>query len=379
MSDKDGKIRLLIVDDSVFFRKALTDALAGDPNIQVIGTAVDAMDAMEKIRTLKPDVATLDVEMPKLNGIDFLRKLMPVNPLPVVVVSSAPIRVLDALSAGAVEFVRKPEIKGPEGMRNFMTELTVKIRIASAAKVTRRTQPKPVTGAAGTAGMAGTGTGAAGASAAAAAAAAAAARGPALVLRRTFAGEAPIIAIGASTGGTEAILEVVRDLPANTPGVIIVQHMPPVFTKMYAQRLDRICHMSVKEAEPGDRVEQGKIIIGAGEYHLRLAKDVKGYYVRSEKGPKVSGHCPSVDVLFDSVAEVAKSNAMGVLLTGMGADGAKGLLKMHRAGAYTVGQDKETCVVYGMPAVAFKMGAVQKQLPLGEMGGEIIRYLMGKK
>ena len=375
MVAENGKIRLLIVDDSVFFRKALTEALSGDPRIQVIGTAVDAMDAMEKIKSLKPDVATLDVEMPKLNGIDFLRQLMPVNPLPVVVVSSAPIRVLDALSAGAVEFVRKPEIKGPDGMRDFMAELTVKIRIAAAAKVVKRTTPAAPGTAPRPAAIAAPG----GAAATAASAAAAAAARPALTLRRTFAGEAPIIAIGASTGGTEAILEVVRDLPANTPGVVIVQHMPPVFTKMYAQRLDRICHMSVKEAENGDRVEQGKIIIGAGEFHLRLAKDPRGYYVRSEPGPKVSGHCPSVDVLFDSVGEVAKANAMGVLLTGMGADGAKGLLKMRQAGAYTVGQDKETCVVYGMPAVAFKIGAVQKQLPLGEMGAEIVRYLTNKK
>ena len=361
------KIRLLIVDDSVFFRKALTNALASDPRIQVIGSVVDAMDAMEKIKTLQPDVATLDVEMPKLNGIDFLKQLMPVNPLPVVVVSSAPIRVLDALSAGAVEFVRKPEIKGPDGMRRFMSELTVKIHIAAAAKVTRKAAPR-APAAAGTAP-------AAGVPAAPPAGSTAVSRAN-MVLRRSFAGmEAPVIAIGASTGGTEAILEVVRDLPANTPGVVIVQHMPPVFTRMYAQRLDRICKMSVKEAEPGDRVEQGKIIIGAGEYHLRLARDPKGYYVRSEQGPKVSGHCPSVDVLFESVAETAKDNAMGVILTGMGADGAKGLLKMRQAGAYTVGQDKETCVVYGMPMVAFNNGAVQKQFPLGEMGAEIVRYL----
>ena len=151
--------------------------------------------------------------------------------------------------------------------------------------------------------------------------------------------------------------------------------MPPVFTNMYAQRLDRICKMSVKEAAPGDRVERGRIIIGAGEFHLRLAKDANGYYVRSEPGPKVSGHCPSVDVLFDSVAQTAGANAMGVILTGMGSDGAKGLLKMHNAGAYTVGQDKDSCVVYGMPMVAFNNGAVKVQLPLGEIGGEIVRYL----
>lgn len=340
------KIRLLIVDDSIFFRQALEKGFSGDPRIEVVGTAVDAMDAMEKIKAIRPDVVTLDVEMPKLNGIDFLKKLMPVHPVPVVVVSSAPIRVLDALGAGAVDFVRKPEIKGPDGMKSFMSELIVKVKIASTARVGKRlSSPAP-------------------------------AFAPSQPL--TLSGSVQkdiVIAIGASTGGTEAILEVVKDLPTTTPGIVIVQHMPPVFTNMYAQRLDRICKMSVKEAVHGDRVETGKIIIGAGEFHLRLARDAKGYYVRSERGAKVSGHCPSVDVLFDSVATVAKQNAMGIELTGMGADGANGLLKMRQAGAYTVGQDKESCVVYGMPMVAFNIGAVQKQLPLGEIGGEIIRYL----
>ena len=343
------KIRLLIVDDSVFFRKALENALSADKRIQVIGMAVDAMDAMEKIKALNPDVVTLDVEMPKLNGIDFLKKLMPIHPVPVVVVSSAPIRVLDALDAGAVDFVRKPEVKDFEGMKRFMAELSVKIKIASTARVGR---PHPH-------------------------------QTPLPILRTPqlpgSVGKDAVIAIGASTGGTEAILEVVKDLPPTTPGIVIVQHMPPVFTNMYAQRLDRICKMSVKEAAPGDRVETGKIIIGAGDFHLRLAKDVKGYYVRSEHGTKVSGHCPSVDVLFDSVAETAGSSAMGVRLTGMGADGANGLLKMRKAGAYTVGQDKESCVVYGMPMVAFNIGAVQKQLPLGEIGSEIIRHLNAGK
>ena len=339
------KIRLLIVDDSIFFRKALESALSADQRIEVIGMAVDAMDAMEKIKALRPDVVTLDVEMPKLNGIDFLKKLMPVNPVPVVVVSSAPIRVLDALDAGAVDFVRKPEIKGPDGMKRFMSELTVKIKIASTARVGKphphQTSLPPLRSMTLGAG----------------------------------AGRNTVIAIGASTGGTEAILEVVKDLPETTPGIVIVQHMPPVFTNMYAQRLNRICKMSVKEASPGDRVETGKIIIGAGEFHLRLAKDSKGYYVRSEAGPKVSGHCPSVDVLFDSVAATAGVNAMGILLTGMGADGANGLLKMRKAGAYTIGQDKDSCVVYGMPMVAFNIGAVQKQLPLSDIGSEIIRHL----
>lgn len=383
------KIRLLIVDDSIFFRKTLASALASDQRVEVVGQAVDAMDAMNKIQALNPDVVTLDVEMPKLNGIDFLKKLMPVHPVPVVVVSSAPIQVLDALSAGAVEFIRKPEIKGPDGMRRFISELSVKIRIAYAAKSSRRfsrpaaapattpAAPTPAVSAPAVSAPApapAVSNSAAAATAAAASAASATASKAPLTLSRLVDPNI-VIAIGASTGGTEAILEVVQNLPENTPGIVIVQHMPPVFTRMYAQRLDRICKMSVKEAANGDRVERGLIIIGAGEYHLRLAKDSSGYYVRSESGPKVSGHCPSVDVLFDSVATVAGSNAMGVILTGMGADGAKGLLRMRQAGAYTVGQDKDSCVVYGMPMVAFNNGAVKAQLPLGDIGGEIVRYL----
>lgn len=363
----NDKIRLLIVDDSVFFRQALVSALKNDIRVEVVGQAVDAMDAMDKIKALKPDVVTLDVEMPKLNGIDFLKKLMPVHPVPVVVVSSAPVRVLDALSAGAVEFIRKPEIKGPDGMKKFMAELSTKIRIAANAKVSKRfTAPvaAPVAAPAARPAAAGSANPLSG--------------GPGLVLNRAI-DENIVIAIGASTGGTEAILEVVQHLPAATPGIVIVQHMPPVFTRMYAQRLDRICNMRVKEAEDGDRVEKGKIIIGAGEYHLRLAKDSKGWFVHSEKGPKVSGHCPSVDVLFDSVAGAAGPHAMGIILTGMGADGAAGLLKMRKAGAYTVGQDKETCVVYGMPMVAFNNGAVKVQMALQDMDKEIVRYLNTRK
>ena len=230
------------------------------------------MDAMEKIQRLKPDVVTLDVEMPKLNGIDFLKKLMPVHPVPVVVVSSAPIRVLDALSAGAVEFIRKPEIKGPDGMKRFVTELSVKIRIAASAKVGKPRAAAPAAPAAGgAAGMA--------------AAPVAAASGPALVLTRVEK-DPPIIAIGASTGGTEAILAVVQDLPANTPGIVIVQHMPPVFTNMYAQRLDRICKMSVKEAAPGDRVERGKIIIGAGSTTCGWPRTPRGIMSAASRGPR---------------------------------------------------------------------------------------------
>lgn len=339
------KIRVLVVDDSVLFRETLGKKLAEDSHVEVVGTAVDAMDAMEKIQQLHPDVVTLDVEMPKMNGIDFLKKLMPIHPVPVVVVSSLPINALDALDAGAVDFVKKPLIKSPADFSSFMNELLVKVKIASTARVGQKKHiPAPAPAVSFSPGL-------------------------------LTASSDMVIAIGASTGGTEAILAVIKDLPVTTPGIVIVQHMPPVFTKMYAQRLDKICQMSVKEAEPGDRVEKGKVIIGAGEYHLRLAKDARGYYVRSEMGEKVSGHCPSVDVLFDSVATVAGKKSLGVILTGMGSDGAKGMLKMRQSGAFTIGQDKDSCVVYGMPMVAFNIGGVIKQAPLEQIPTEIIRYL----
>lgn len=338
------RIRVLIVDDSMLFRKTLEQGLSQDPRIEVIGGAVDPIDAMEKINRLRPDVVTMDVEMPKMNGIDFIKKLIPIHPVPVVVVSSLPINVLDALGAGAVDFVKKPAVKSPNDVKNFIGDLSLKIKIASTARVRRPVAAPPA---------------------------------PHLLSLSAPASSADniVIAIGASTGGTEAILSVVRDLPATTPGIIVVQHMPPVFTNMYAQRLDRICKMKVKEAAHNDRVERGRILIAAGEFHLRLARDARGYFVRSEQGPKVSGHCPSVDVMFDSVASVAGRNAVGVILTGMGQDGANGLLKMRQSGAHTIGQDKESCVVYGMPMVAFQLGGVVRQLPLDKISDEIIRYL----
>ncbi len=340
------KIKVLIVDDSILFRTTLQQKLSTDHTLQIVGTAVDPVDAMDKIKALRPDVLTLDVEMPKMNGIEFLKRLIPKNPIPVVVVTSLPMNALDAMHAGAVDFVRKPAVNSPNDLASFVRELSSKIKVASNAHVSAG-QPvrKPV----------------------------ASGLPPALLQKANVANT--ILAIGASTGGTESILQVVKDLPANTPGIVIVQHIPPVFSNMYAQRLNNLCKMSAKEAEDGDRVERGKIIVGAGEYQLRLCRDAKGYYVRSQKGPRVNGHCPSVDVLFQSVAETAKKNAVGVILTGMGSDGAKGLLQMRQAGAYTIGQDKESCVVYGMPMVAYQLGAVAKQLPLDQIGGEMIRYL----
>ena len=361
-------IKVLVVDDSLLFRETLKNKLSEEKTIDVIGVAVDSSDAYEKIKQLKPDVVTLDVEMPGLNGIDFLKKLIPEYPIPVVVVSSAPITALDALQAGAVDFVRKPRVQSQTDFNAFISELIVKIKIGSIAKVRQASKPvqrafnsqstdreaKPVhkpTVAPSTS-----------------------VRNP-IFNRNVVASDKTVIAIGASTGGTEAIIEVVKDLPASTPGIVIVQHMPAGFTKMYSERLNRICKMSVKEAEDGDRVVTGQIIVAAGEFHMRLKKDAKGYYVSSKRGEKVSGHCPSVDVLFESVADTAGKDAYGVILTGMGADGARGMLKMRQKGAYTIGQDKDSCVVYGMPMVAFNNGGVAKQLPLEQIGEHLLTVI----
>jgi len=325
------KIRLLIVDDSIIFRTMLSKEMGNFDEIEVIGTAGDAFEAKEKIICLKPDVVTLDVEMPKMNGIDFLGRILPEHPVPVVVVTSSPVSAFDAISAGAVEYIKKPTYAETAA---FIAELGKKVIIASNARVRRISAASLKT---------------------------------AMPLESILSGvgsKEKIIAIGASTGGTEALASVLENLPKATPGIIVVQHMPAGFTKMYADRLNRICNMQAREAVDGDRVVPGLILIAAGEYHLRLLRDSRGYYISSKRGEKVTGHCPSVDVMFDSVADTAKANAIGAILTGMGADGAKGLLKMKNAGAFTIGQDKETCVVYGMPMVAYNIGAVKRQAPL---------------
>jgi len=341
------KIKTLIVDDSILFRTVLSKFVGEDANIEVVGTAGDPYDARDKILELRPDVLTLDIEMPKMNGIDFLKKLIPQYPIPVVVVSSLPINAFEALDAGAVDFVKKPVVKSQEDLKAFSLELREKIKIACNAKVGKVKSSVKTN-----------------------------------VSSNNFSNiqknNKTIIAIGASTGGTDAIQSVIQNLPVETPPIVITQHMPPKFTKMFAERLNKVSHMEVREAKNGDRLKTGLILIAAGDFHLRLAKDNLGYYVKSEQGEKVSGHCPSVDVLFDSVAEVGKENAVGVILTGMGSDGAKGLLKMRKAGGYTIGQDKESCVVYGMPMVAFNIGAVIKQTSLDKIPDTIYKHLQGK-
>lgn len=264
-----------------------------------------------------------------MNGIEFLQKLMPQYPLPVVVISALSDKVFDALNAGAVDFVAKPSVTGRAQLEDFIqNELLVKIKIASTAKIS---QIKQKAVAAAQHGFSGT-------------------------------GKELIVAIGASTGGTEAIFSVVKDFGVDIPGVIIVQHMPPGFTKMYAQRLDNQCRVQVKEAQTGDKVLPGHVLIApGGDQHMRLVKVNGVYQVEIKQGPRVNGHCPSVDVLFDSVAKAAGPSALGIILTGMGGDGAKGLLAMRKAGARTIGQDESTCVVYGMPKVAYDIGAVEFQ------------------
>jgi len=336
------KIRVLIVDDSLLFREILAKEMSKDFGIEVVGTAENPFVARDKILELKPDVVTLDVEMPKMDGIEFLKKLMPQYPLPVIVVSSVEKNVLDALNAGAVDFVTKPDVKKQGGMGPFINELIIKIKIASTAKVggfKKDYEPAKI------------------------------------VSTRGLDVSDILIAIGASTGGTEAIYNIITTLPRDMPGILIVQHMPPVFTRLYAERLNNSCKLEVKEAEDGDVLKPGRVLVAAGEYHMRLAKNASGFYVKCQNGEKVSGHCPSVDVLFDSVAEVAKDKAVGVLLTGMGSDGAKGLLNMRKKGAYTIGQDEKTSIVYGMPMVAYNIGAVSKQLPLDKISQEICDYL----
>ncbi|MBQ9765594.1 MAG: chemotaxis response regulator protein-glutamate methylesterase [Lachnospiraceae bacterium] len=332
------KIRVLVVDDSLVYRELLARNLSKDPAIEVVATARDAFEARDAIIEHKPDVMTLDINLPKMDGIEFLKKLLPQYPLPVVMISSLDGKVFEALNAGAVDFVVKPVGSDRQQLEEFVkNELPVKIKIASIAKIgnIKRT-------------------------------AANVERQPLSVKTEDF-----VIAIGASTGGTEAIFSVIKEFGTDIPGVVIVQHMPPVFTQMYAERLNNNCRVTVKEAKTGDVVVPGQVLIApGGENHMRLVKVNGRYQVECRPGDKVNGHRPSVDVLFESVAKTAGANSLGIILTGLGGDGAKGLLSMRNAGAYTIGQDESTCVVYGMPKVAYDMGAVMYQEKLQDIAAK---------
>ncbi len=365
MFPANKKIRVLVVDDSVLARTMISNGLNTSPRIEVVGTAFNAKDARTKIDQLKPDVMTLDVEMPGMNGIDFLKQLLPAVPLPVILVSSLDLRVFDALSAGAVDFVRKPE---PGKNEEFIRSLSGKVISAAGAKVRPRPGAPALAGSKAAAGFPAGGprlptTGAAPALPAP----------PLLGSRPSL--DAAIIALGASTGGTEATLEVMKRLPADIPPMLIVQHMPIGFTQMYAERLNRLCHMEVREARNGDELHRGLALLAPADYQMRVVRSGTRYSVSCQPGEKVSGHRPSVDALFFSMAEQVKCKMAGIIMTGMGRDGADGLLKMRQAGAYTIGQDKESSVVYGMPMVAYNIGAVQIQGSCEDIAGILLRQL----
>ena len=345
-----NKIRVLIVDDSIFFRKFLGDRLSAQPNIEVIGFAINALEAKYMIPQLKPDVVTLDVEMPGMPGPAILKHIMATSPVPVVIVSAVNYSVFEALSAGAVDLVKKPDANVPGAAEKFISELLETINIAKSAHL-----PKPKAAPAHTP-----------------APAPAPLRVPVTLKQPS---RNVIIALGASTGGTEATLVVLKDLPKNTPGMVIVQHMPPGFTKMYADRLNGLCEMEVREAKSGDMIKPGLALIAPGDQQMEVVKNGMTYSVKCYHGEKVSGHCPSVDVLFKSVAATAGRDSVGIIMTGMGKDGADGLLAMKSKGAYTIGQDKESCVVYGMPMVAFNIGAVTKQASCENIAPTLKAYL----
>jgi two-component system chemotaxis response regulator CheB len=327
------KIRVLVVDDSLVFREVISRGISSDPNIEVVATVNDPFDARDKIIQYEPDVMTCDVEMPKMDGIEFIRRLLPQYPLPVIVVSMISSRVFDAMNAGAIDFVTKPDVSSLTKVESFINEMIVKIKVAATAKILHMkpgASTQKITGS-------------------------------------SSIDDNRIIAIGASTGGTEAINNVLEQLPPSVPGIVVVQHIPPKFSRMFAERLNDTIALEVREASTGDYLQKGHVLVAPGDQHMRIKRIGDKYKVECFKGEKVNGRCPSVDVLFESVAKEAGSRAIGIILTGMGYDGAKGLLSMRKKGARTIGQDEESSVVYGMPKVAYNIGAVEKQAALHQI------------
>ncbi len=355
------KTRVVVVDDSALVRSILTEIINRQPDMTCVGSAADPYAAREMIRNLDPDVITLDVEMPRMDGLDFLSKLMRLRPMPVVMVSTLTERgaevTLRALELGAVDFVAKPKIGISDGIRQLAQEITDKIRIASKARVARHLSAPP--SADGSAASAGEGF----------------ATPPAPVAALGRLSTEKLIFIGASTGGTEATREVLMAMPADAPAVLITQHMPPGFTRSYAARLDSLCRIAVKEAADGERVLPGHAYLAPGGFHLAIERSGANYIARVTSEEPVNRHRPSVEVLFLSAARVAGRNAIGVMLTGMGADGARAMKVMRDAGAYNVAQDEASCVVFGMPREAIAAGACHEVLPLKRIGTHLIEHL----
>ncbi|ATJ84627.1 chemotaxis response regulator protein-glutamate methylesterase [Halomonas beimenensis] len=340
------KIKVLCVDDSALIRDLLTEIINSQPDMEVVAVAPDPIAARDLIKRHNPDVLTLDVEMPRMDGLDFLERLMRLRPMPVLMVSSLTQAgseiTLRALELGALDFVAKPSLGIRSGMQAYAEEITDKLRAAARSRprqARRRDAPAPRT------------------------------------LKAPLVSSEKLIIIGASTGGTEAIRSVLEPLPPNSPAILITQHMPGGFTRSFAERLDRLCQISVKEAQDGERILPGHAYIAPGDTHLKLARSGANYVARLDAGPPVNRHRPSVDVLFDSAAQQAGRNAIGVLLTGMGKDGAAGLLKMRQAGSPTLAQDEASCVVFGMPREAIALGAASDVVALDEVAPRLLKLV----
>lgn len=350
------KIKVLVVDDSAIVRQTLTDLLSSDPSIEVIATAANPFVAVEKIREEVPDVITLDVEMPKMDGLTFLQKIMSQHPIPVVICSSLTANgsetAIKAMEYGAIELITKPKL----GTKQFLEESKIHIcdvvKAAAQVNVKRRISHQTIVQPKLSADV--------------------------IISKPSNKAMAEttekVVVVGASTGGTEALKVFLQGFPSDTPGMVIVQHMPEQFTTSFAKRLNELCKISVKEAENGDSVIRGRALIAPGNYHLLLKRSGARYYVEIKEGPLVSRHRPSVDVLFRSAARYAGKNAVGVIMTGMGDDGAKGMLELKQAGAFTIAQDEKTSVVFGMPNEAIKLGGVDLVLPLQNISGRILTY-----
>ena len=348
------KIKVLIVDDSALIRGVMKEIINSQPDMEVVGVAPDPLVARDLIKQTNPDVLTLDVEMPKMDGLEFLEKLMRLRPMPVVMVSSLTDQgseiTLRALELGAVDFVTKPKISIQSGMLEYAELITEKIRIASKARIRPRPLIRDAQGLA---------------------------VGDTLApLRNPLTSSEKLIIIGASTGGTEAIKDFLMQLPSDCPGILITQHMPEGFTRSFANRLNKLCKISVQEAEGGERVLPGHAFIAPGHSHLTLVRSGANYMTKLDQGPPVNRHRPSVDVLFRSAALNAGKNAVGVILTGMGRDGASGMLEMKKAGAYNLAQDEASCVVFGMPREAIAVGATHDVAPLHELPGRVLEFFM---
>lgn len=347
------KIKVLIVDDSALVRQTLTEILSSDPDIEIMDTASDPYVAARKMRDAVPDVITLDVEMPRMDGITFLRKLMSQHPIPVVICSSLAVAqsetALKALEYGAVDIIQKPTM----GTRQFLEESRIRIcdsvKAAAASSLKKLNKKHDIEPKRTADAMLAPATKA--------------------MLKTTE----KVVAVGASTGGTEALKTLLESLPPDAPGMVVVQHMPENFTRAFSNRLDGLCQVSVKEASNNDTILRGQVLIAPGNYHVLIKRSGARYYVEVKSGPLVSRHRPSVDVLFRSAARYAGKNAVGVIMTGMGDDGAKGMLEMKEAGAYTIAQDEESCVVFGMPKEAIKLGGVDRILPLEKIAGDVLR------